>query len=245
MLIHAHQSIQKQELVVKRLELFLAESAKKHNKPYVGRNKIVPPYYFNRNHFTKMKNLTEKIYKELLLRNNVLIVGPADSGKTYYALNELIPFFKEKGLNIAYFPNCNGFLNIPDNTDIIIVDEVETLMDKGFLEQQHPKDKQYYSAEYLEKVKNWHNKLKLVQEPAVFILTRNKKEEIEYLIDNIKTTDWGVPVKCLVFENYKNTVQIKGKIEITKPRLTLSSLSDSFNGCERRDVVEVSSNIKK
>ena len=43
-----------------------------------------------------MKNLTEKIYKELLLCNNVLLIGLADSGKTYYVLNELVPFLNKK-----------------------------------------------------------------------------------------------------------------------------------------------------
>ena len=159
---------------------------------------------FNRNYFTTMKKLTEKIYKELLFRNNVLLIGLVDSGKTYYALNELAPFLKNKKLNTVYFPNCNDFLNIPNNVDAVIMDEVETLIDKDFLERQYPNDKPYYSAEYLKKVKNWHDKLKLIQAPSVFILTRNKKEEIEYLVHNVKMTDWGAAVKCLVFENYKN-----------------------------------------
>ena len=152
-----------------------------------------------------MKKLTEKIYKELLLRNSVLLIGRADSGKTYYALNKLIPFLNNKKLNTAYFNNCDGLLRVPDNTDIVIVDEVEILIDKDFLECQHPEDKPYYSAEYLEKVKSWHNKLKIIQKPTVFILTRSGKEEIEYLVDNVKITDWGTPVKCLVFENCKNS----------------------------------------
>lgn len=148
-----------------------------------------------------MKKLTEKIYKELLLRNSVLLIGREDSGKTYYALNELIPFLNNKKLNTAYFPNCDGLLNFSDNTDIVIADEVETLVDKGFLEQQHPKDKPYYSSEYLERVKSWHNKLKIIQKPSVFILTRSGKEEIKYLVDNVKITDWGTPVECFIFEN--------------------------------------------
>lgn len=148
-----------------------------------------------------MKKLTGKIYKELLSRNSVLLIGRADRGKTYYALNELIPFLNNKKLNTAYFANCDGLLSVPDNTDAIVVDETETLTDKDFLEQKHPKDKPYYSSEYLEKVKSWHNKLKLIKKPAVFILTRSGKEETKYLIDNVKTTDWGTPVKCLVFEN--------------------------------------------
>ena len=43
-----------------------------------------------------MKNLIRKIYKELLLRNSVFLIGREDSGKTYYALNELVPFLNNK-----------------------------------------------------------------------------------------------------------------------------------------------------
>ena len=146
-----------------------------------------------------MKKLTEKIYKELLSHNNVLIIGQTDSGKTHYVLNELIPFLRMKKLNIIYFSGCNDSLNIPNNTDVAIIDEVETLMDKDFLEQQYPDNKPYYSAEYLEKVKSWHNKLKNIKIPSVFILTRNGKKEIKYLVENVKIMDWGTVVKCFDF----------------------------------------------
>lgn len=139
----------------------------------------------------KMKNLTEKIYKELLSRNNVLLVGLADSGKTYYVTNELIPFLKNKGFNVAYFTDCDHLSNIPNKTNIVIIDEVETLIDKSFLEQRYPKDKPYYSPGYLKKVEIWHNKLKLIKIPSVFILTRTKKEETEYLLDSAEKMDWG------------------------------------------------------
>lgn len=152
-----------------------------------------------------MKNLTEKIYKELLSRNNVLIIGLTDSGKTYYATNELVPFLKKKGFNVAFFSDCDHLSNISDETGLAIVDEVETLIDKNFLEQRHFQDKPYYSPEYLKKVEIWHNKLKLIKIPSVFILTRSEKREIEYLINNVKEMDWGAPVKCLAFENYKKT----------------------------------------
>ena len=36
-----------------------------------------------------MKNLTEKIYKEILSRKSALIIGRTNSGKTHYVLNEI------------------------------------------------------------------------------------------------------------------------------------------------------------
>jgi len=152
----------------------------------------------------KMKKLTEEIYNQLLSRKSALVIGCTDSGKTHYVLTELTPFLKGKKLNVICFPNCNDLLNIPNNTDVAIIDEVETLMDREFLEQQYPNDRPYYSAEYLEKVKNWHNKLKNIKIPSVFILTRNGKKDIKYLIENLKTMDWGTAVKCFVFEKDKN-----------------------------------------
>lgn len=151
-----------------------------------------------------MEKITEKIYKEILSRKSVLMIGRTNSGKTHYALNELIPFLKMKKLNTLYFSNCNDLLNIPNNADVAIIDEAETLVDKDFLEQQYPNNRPYYSVEYLEKVKSWHSKLKTIKVPSVFILTRNGKDEIEYLIENIKTMDWGTAVKCFVFENHKD-----------------------------------------
>lgn len=152
-----------------------------------------------------MNTLTEKIYKELLSRNSVLLVGHTNSGKTYYAVNELMPFLKNKKFNAVYLANCEIVPIISNDAVAMIIDEVETLADKDFLEQSHPEDKPYYSLAYLNKVKKWHEKLKNIQVPAVFILTRNEKEEIKYLVNNINTTDWGDPVKVLVFENYKKS----------------------------------------
>jgi len=36
-----------------------------------------------------MKNLTEKIYKELLSRKSALIIGRTNRGKKHYVLNEI------------------------------------------------------------------------------------------------------------------------------------------------------------
>lgn len=144
-------------------------------------------------------NLTEAIYKELSRGNSVLLVGKEDSGKTYFVENTLIPFLKNKNIKAVYFPDCN-VLDISQKEDIFIVDEVETLLDKDFLEKRYPKEKPYYSSTYLETVKRWHDKLRLIFFPSIFILTRNSKEDIDYILKNIDHIDWGVPVKCLFFE---------------------------------------------
>lgn len=145
-----------------------------------------------------MNDLTNNIYQELSGGGNVLLVGPTDSGKTWYIDNILIPFLREKGMRVVYFSDPD---NISENNkaDIIIVDEVEVLIDQDKLEASSSGHEPYYSEIYLNKVKAWHNKLQKLTVPSVFILTRNNKKEISNIVDNVVTTDWGAKVKCLAF----------------------------------------------
>ena len=147
-----------------------------------------------------MSNLTEEIYKEIVDGKNILLVGPTDSGKTWYVKNTLMPFLQEKNQKILY---CSDSDSIPEGTrdfDILIIDEIETLLDQSFLEANSNDPEPYYSKEYLDKVENWHAKLKKLDVPGIFILTRNKPEEIKNLVDNYDELDWGAKVKSFVFE---------------------------------------------
>ena len=143
--------------------------------------------------------ISEKIYDALSNQKNVFLVGPTDSGKTRYVENELIPFLEGKKLQAVYFKDSDHVSDVAKEI-IIIVDEVETLLDKSFLENQHKEELPYYSPEYLEKVRKWHDKLRDLSAPGVFIITRNDKVAIDYLVNNVKTTDWRTPVECIFFE---------------------------------------------
>ncbi len=145
-----------------------------------------------------MTELTNNIYHEISAGRSVLLVGPTNSGKTWYIKNTLIPFFNEKKIKINYFENLDVFQKPNNNSGIFIIDEIETLIDRDFLETHSTKPKSYYSKEYLKKVKEWHNKLKDLNTPSIFILTRNNQEKIDNVIDNLKVTDWGTKVKCFV-----------------------------------------------
>ena len=147
-----------------------------------------------------MNNLTEEIYQEILAGKNVLLVGPTDSGKTWYVKNTLIPFLQEKNLKVAYYPDPDSIPEQINDIDALIVDEIQTLLDQNFLEAHSADPKPYYSEECLAKVKSWHEKLSKLTIPSVFILTRNNQEEIKNIVDNYDTTDWVVKIKCLVFE---------------------------------------------
>lgn len=143
-----------------------------------------------------MENISEQIYTTLSNQKSVFLIGATNSGKTWYIENELVPFLKEKKFQAVYFKDCDSVLHISKEM-IAIVDEVETLSDINFLENRHKEKSPYYSSEYLEKVKRWHSKLQQLPMPGIFVITRNNKEDIDYLINNIHTTDWGMPVKCI------------------------------------------------
>ncbi|HDH31204.1 MAG TPA: hypothetical protein ENH26_00290 [Candidatus Wolfebacteria bacterium] len=150
-----------------------------------------------------MSKLNNFIYKEILKNSNILIVGSTDSGKTWYVKNILIPFLQDKKKKVVYFHNPDNLLGLIKNVDFFIVDEIETLIDKDFLEAHSTEIKPYYSKKYLKKVKGWHNKLKKITIPSIFILTRNNQKEIDNVVNNIKVIDWGVKVKCLAFKKQK------------------------------------------
>jgi len=144
------------------------------------------------------KNLTEKIYTHTSKEESIVLVGPTGSGKTWYVKNELIPYLAKKGMKPQYL-DCGKELTIKEHTDIVIIDEVETFFDKEYLEKKHPEESPYYTPKYIDTVTSWHEKLKRIEVPAIYIITRNEKEEIDYLTDNMKTTDWGRWVECLGF----------------------------------------------
>ena len=144
--------------------------------------------------------LCESIHKDILSGTNIVLIGGTDEGKTWFVHNELIPCLEEKGLRVKYFKDCNAEFDLSDNPELVIIDEVETLTDREFLEKRHPEEKTYYKKKYLQEVKGWHEKLKNINLPAIYIVTRSEKEEIDFLSKNLRVTDWGKPVKCIVFK---------------------------------------------
>ncbi len=129
--------------------------------------------------------MLNKIYKNLKNNRNVFIVGPTNSGKTYFVLHELIPFLKKQGEKVQYFKDCNIFKNFIQKR-IIIVDEVEVLLDREYLEKRHPEENPYYTKKYLSKVGKWYKKLEKNKNKVVYIVTRNDRKEIEYLHRKLK-----------------------------------------------------------
>ncbi|MCX6713407.1 MAG: hypothetical protein NTY66_04350 [Candidatus Vogelbacteria bacterium] len=133
--------------------------------------------------------------------SDTYLVGPTDSGKTWFVEHELIPFLQNEGLAVRYFENANKITpDIKFSEDVVIMDETEILVDKSFREGLHPAERPFYSPDYLDKVATWHKVFKNISQPAVFIITRNKPEEIDHLIQTIRQNEWnGKPARAIEF----------------------------------------------
>lgn len=134
--------------------------------------------------------MTEEIYNQLIVGANVLLVGPTDSGKTYYIQNTLIPFLGKNGKAVGYFKDGNE-IDYSQEKDFYVFDEVEILSDKNLLEQLHPEEKPYYSDEYLKTVSEWQTKYSQCAKPSLFILTRNDSQTVNFLKDNYVRLEWN------------------------------------------------------
>lgn len=135
--------------------------------------------------------LNEKILSILRSNRSVLLVGQTNSGKTWFIKKEFMPFLKKQNIKTVYFANPGKlFATKVKDADFIIVDEVEIMQDKDFLQNIHFKENPYYSPKYLNKVKKWFNNLKYVGQPSIFIVTR-EKEAIKNLIKTVKILEWN------------------------------------------------------
>jgi hypothetical protein len=150
--------------------------------------------------------LVQNIYRILDDKVSIMLVGATDEGKTWFVINVLIPFLKQQGLRVKYFKDCND-INFQEKIveDIVIVDEVEVLSDKKYLEEQHPDENPYYTDKYLKEVELWHEKLKQINQPCLYIVTRNELQEQTYFMDHVKSAEWNSkPVKVLLFQRSNN-----------------------------------------
>lgn len=144
-----------------------------------------------------MDNLEQTIIDELRFRS-IILVGPTDSGKTYWVQNTLIPFLESSGQKVEYLKD--GDQSLAGTPDVVVCDEVETLFDEEYLQGETPEP--YYTNEYLTKVRRWFANYSLLPQKTIFIVTRNESDQIKNLVDNMHQADWdNRDVTVLKFEN--------------------------------------------
>ncbi len=145
------------------------------------------------------KVLTKKIYNILEKSQSVILVAPTDAGKTWFVLNKLIPFLGQRGVSVKYFEDGDAISG--DNFEIAIVDEVEILADRKFLEEIYPEDRPFYTDSYLKKMQRWHSSMSKLKMPSVYIVTRNDKRAIGYLKKKVFSAEWdGRKIEVLEFK---------------------------------------------
>lgn len=133
-----------------------------------------------------MDNLLRKITDVLSQHKSAVLVGATDSGKTYWIQHTLIPYLEFSGKKVEYLKHGS---ELPKGSpDIVICDEVETLSDKDYLQGENTED--YYTEEYLNKVRGWYKNYSQMPASTLFVITRNKPHQVENLIQNFKKSDW-------------------------------------------------------
>ncbi|OGN31834.1 MAG: hypothetical protein A3J01_00750 [Candidatus Yanofskybacteria bacterium RIFCSPLOWO2_02_FULL_45_18] len=133
-----------------------------------------------------MDNLLSKITENLLRQKSVVLVGSTDSGKTYWIQNTLIPHLESLNNKVEYLKDGSELSK--GSPGVVICDEVETLFDKDYLQGSSPED--YYTPEYLEKVRQWHENYARLPKSTLFVITRNKPDQIKNLLENFRKSDW-------------------------------------------------------
>lgn len=154
--------------------------------------------------------LQSEILKLLTNGSSLFLIGPADSGKSWFAKNNLLPFLIKQGLRGNYFTDCDEISSgKSEHYDFALIDEVESLQDFEYLENVYPDERPYYSNQYLQKVKTWFEKIALLECPSVYIITRNEPPDIDNFVRHVKKADWdGRKVEVLIFEK-RDSLQVK------------------------------------
>ena len=130
--------------------------------------------------------LISDLVNKLVVNNTVALVGPTNSGKTYWVKNILIPHLESLGKKVEYLKDGDMLPEFQDS--IVISDEAETMFDAKYLQGNKVDD--YYAKEYLEKVDGWYKNYTKLPSSTLFIITRNSVDQIENLVKNFHTADW-------------------------------------------------------
>ena len=133
-------------------------------------------------------DLLSKVAENLLQHRSVALVGMTNSGKTYWVRHELIPHLEKMGKTVVYLRDGS---EVPQSSsDVVVCDEAETMFDEKFLHDHVGDVENYYSQEYFAKVRLWHHNYARLIPSTLFVITRNKPEDIDNLVQNFHNADW-------------------------------------------------------
>lgn len=122
------------------------------------------------------QSMLKEIISALERRQNILLVGRRDAGKTYFVTNQLIPLLRTNGMDVHYYKDMDEEIHVLHKDEILIFDEFELLDDKESLERMHPEEQPYYLDSYLLMVHEWLQKAECVPNRRIFILSRNEED---------------------------------------------------------------------
>lgn len=144
-----------------------------------------------------MDSLLAKVSDILIQSKSVVLVGPTNSGKTYWIKNILIPYLESVGQIVEYLKDGHEILKSSPN--IAVCDEVETLFDQEYLQNGN---ENYHTKEYLNTVRNkWYKNYSKLPASTLFVITRNEPDQINNLLQNFKNADWdNREIQILKFE---------------------------------------------
>jgi hypothetical protein len=147
-----------------------------------------------------MRALTKDMINLLKEGKSIALVGLTGNGKTWFVLNELIPELNKADKKVEYFKDIENQV-VPDkDTDIAILDEFETFVDREFLERAHPEEDPYYTEKYVEQVTDWLEKAEKITKQLILVITRDE-EDIDNFVRSVNATDWGLPIVPIEYKD--------------------------------------------
>lgn len=128
---------------------------------------------------------------------SIYLLGESNSGKTGFLKDVLHPYLTANGYKVSYFENCDKAEK--GDYNFLLVDEVESLQDINFLEEESNLQ-EYYPEDYLAKVYGWFENLKEIDVPGVFAISRNTEESILNFKKTVNSLDWnGQPAEVIIY----------------------------------------------
>jgi len=152
-------------------------------------------------------NLLDDIRSSIFLNKHILLVGPYNEEKKHFITKKLVPEIDGWGAKAYYFEHgdhlhllgpapFSNFFEAFDDTEkrkTFVINDTEIFFDKYYLEYKYSEKIPYYDKDLVNKIMNWHKLYSEISNygTTVHIVERKEEDEIEYLVKNLKKTEWN------------------------------------------------------